>query len=163
MVATNPHRPAPPNPYRRDANAAIAQGEEFLPGRRRRLNRGRLEICNRVTAMGVVPEIWSAWEVWGEGQPDEDLIRLHDEVIARSESVSRKKVVASPIIAVQVHVQVGTDVGDAARCMLALADQINCRVFADFNSISFFADPGESLAAVTDRAQCALSPKSSAG
>jgi|GEM_PF-6966676 len=147
MVATNPHRPAPPNPHRRDADAVIT------------LNTPEAHLVRQWfdALQDLNPRYLSGWDhVLAQ--------RLYQALGLRvPESVSRKTAVASPLISVQVDVQVGTDIGDAARCMLALAEQINCRVCANFNSISFFADPGESLAVVTDRAQCALSPKSSAG
>lgn len=142
MVATNPDRPAPPNPYRREADAVIA------------LNTPEAHLVRQWfdALQDLNPGYLSGWDhVLAQ--------RLYQALGLRvPESVSRKTAVASPVVSVQANIQTGADIGDAARCMVMLANQIQCRVCAEFNSVGLWADPGETVMQVMDRAQCAPSP-----
>lgn len=58
----------------------------------------------------------------------------------------------SALISIKAEVPVGTDINDAAIELVALSTRLDCRVWLDFNLISFFADPGETVQQVVDRA-----------
>ena len=63
--------------------SAPLQVERHRDGQERSISAGRVSIRHRVTAPGVSPEGWSAWEVWGEFPDDETARAAHDWALAR--------------------------------------------------------------------------------
>ena len=53
-------------------------GDEYEAGRMRRITNGRVEICHRLTSVGVSPERWSCWEVWADLFDDTTALLAHE-------------------------------------------------------------------------------------